>query len=268
MTLSSIDGASSVEEAQLRDEETTLLLTLHGPALWSASARSGGLTGLRLSLQPAASLKLLRVAAPEPRQLVLTLERHPTFDVPHDVPLTLHVTHTCAGSMLQTTALACTDAPVADAPVANSDSSLGASLLVRSGGLPPSKPGRPQLQHLNSYGSLRVVWAPPEVEGDSPVSHYAWVEYVGGVPVLTGDAVPRHDHRERRLGSATACLLGLLGLALQAPWLRHALATRQLRRSEWVGPMGGCATAKALLCGWAPSWRAAPPGTRLCSANV
>ena len=91
MTLSSIDGASSVEEAQLRDEETTLQLTLHGPALWSASARSGGLTGLRLSLQPAVSLKLLRVAAPEPRQLVLTLERHPTFDVPHDVPLTLHV---------------------------------------------------------------------------------------------------------------------------------------------------------------------------------
>ena len=115
MTLSSIDGASSVEEAQLRDEETTLLLTLHGPALWSASARSGGLTGLRLSLQPAVSLKLLRVAAPEPRQLVLTLERHPTFDVPHDVPLTLHVTHTCAGSMLQTTALACTDAVTAQA---------------------------------------------------------------------------------------------------------------------------------------------------------
>ena len=58
-----VAAASSVEEAQLRDEETTLQLTLHGPALWSASARSGGLTGLRLSLQPAVSLKLLRVAA-------------------------------------------------------------------------------------------------------------------------------------------------------------------------------------------------------------
>ena len=235
MTLSSIDGASSVEEAQLRDEETTLLLTLHGPALWSASARSGGLTGLRLSLQPAVSLKLLRVAAPEPRQLVLTLESHPTFDVPHDVPLTLHVTHTCAGSMLQTTALACTDAPppAGEAAEVDSASSLGASLTVRSGGLPPSKPGRPRLQHLNSYGSLRVVWAPPEDEGDSPVSHYAWVEYVGGVPVLTGDAVTQHGHGERRLGSASARVLGRLGLeAPQAPaspgsWLRCALGTRQ-----------------------------------------
>ena len=53
------------------------------------------------------------------------------------------------------------------------------------------------LERINSYGSLRVVWAPPEREGDSPVSHYAWVEYVGGVPVLTGDAVPRHGQRER-----------------------------------------------------------------------
>ena len=75
-------------------------------------------------------------------------ERHPTFDVPHDVPLTLHVTHTCAGSMLQTTALACTDAPppAGEAAEADSASSLGASLTVRSGGLPPSKPGRPRLQ--------------------------------------------------------------------------------------------------------------------------
>ena len=86
MTLASMDGASSVEEAQLRDAETTLRLTLHGPALWSTSARSGGLTGLRLSLQPAASLKVLRVTTPTPQQLLLTIERHPTFDVPHDVP--------------------------------------------------------------------------------------------------------------------------------------------------------------------------------------
>ena len=85
MTLSSLDGASSLEESRLRDEETTLRLALHGPVVWSSSARSGDLTGLRLSLQPAASLKLLRVAAPEPQQLLLTLERHPTFDVPHDV---------------------------------------------------------------------------------------------------------------------------------------------------------------------------------------
>ena len=40
---------------------------------------------MRLSLRPAASLKLLRVAAPGPQQLLLTLERHPTFDVPYDV---------------------------------------------------------------------------------------------------------------------------------------------------------------------------------------
>lgn len=107
------------------------------------------------------------------------------------VPLTLHVTHTCAGSMLQTAALVCTDAPPPAGETVEVDptSSLGASLTVRSGGLPPGKPGRPYLQHLNSYGSLRVVWVPPEFEGDSPVSRYAWVEYVGGVPVLTGDAV-------------------------------------------------------------------------------
>ena len=192
MTLLSVDGASSINEAQLRNTETTLRLSLHGAVQWSSSARAGDLTGMRLSLQPAASLKLLRVAAPAPQELLLTLERHPVFDVPRDTPLTLHVTHTCQASMLLTAELVCAAAvlPAGSGDEAAAASTLTAAITVLSGGAPPGRPGRPYLQHVNSYGSLMVVWSPPEEEGDSPVSGYAWVEYVAGVPVLTGDAVP------------------------------------------------------------------------------
>ena len=34
-----------------------------------------------------------------------------------------------------------------------------------------------------------LVWAPPAAAGDSAVGGYAWVEYVGGTPVLSGDAI-------------------------------------------------------------------------------
>ena len=34
-----------------------------------------------------------------------------------------------------------------------------------------------------------LVWAPPAAAGDSAVGGYVWVEYVGGTPVLSGDAI-------------------------------------------------------------------------------
>ena len=44
-------------------------------------------------------------AAPTAQQLLLTFERHRTFDVPADTPLTLTVTHLCEASPLLTQAL-------------------------------------------------------------------------------------------------------------------------------------------------------------------
>lgn len=57
-----IFNSSSLDEQALRDHEVSLRLELHGGALWSAEARRGELGGLRMTLNPGVSLRLLRAA--------------------------------------------------------------------------------------------------------------------------------------------------------------------------------------------------------------
>ena len=176
-----------LHEHALRTEEVSLRLALAGGARWSASARRGELGGLRLSIEPAVSLRVLRVTSASDNDLVLTMAAHPTYDTPADTELTLSAAHLCGGAgAIAAAPVPCHDG-AADAAPANS--LLRASLAVRSDGAPPARPGRPFLTHAFSYEALMLVWAPPAAAGDSAVGGYAWVEYVGGTPVLSGDAI-------------------------------------------------------------------------------
>ena len=64
MTATSGDGTStSLTEAELRTTEVGVRLKLDGGPRWSTAATRGQLPGLRMSLDPGISLRLLRVAS-------------------------------------------------------------------------------------------------------------------------------------------------------------------------------------------------------------
>ena len=138
--------------------------------------------------------------------MLLFLERHRTLDVEADTPLTLRVVHTCADSSLSVVDGAslppCLDAAISGrGAAAERQSSLSASLAVRSGGAPPARPGAPWLRHLSSYSKLMLVWSAPPSAGSSPITAYAWVEYIGGRPVLTHSGTWCLSWRRRTAGA-------------------------------------------------------------------
>ena len=129
---------------------------------------------------------------------LLYIERHRTFDIDADTPLTLRIVHTCDGSALGGMRLPpCapsaggasggTSAGVGNDPWAAH--ALSASLMVLSGGTPPARPGAPWLRHLNGYDKVLLLWAPPAHSGSAGIERYTWVEFISGRPVLTGDAI-------------------------------------------------------------------------------
>ena len=184
-------NATSIPEGTLRQQDVTLRLTLHDGARWSAAARGGALTGLRMSLSGAGvNLRLVRVAANGPTELMLYLEREKTLDVIRDTPLTLSIVHYCTSSVFIGTKLpACVDREAVTAAAASA-ASLTATLTVQSGGAPPTKPGAPWLRHLSSYSKLMLLWSPPDLPGSSRITGYTWVEFIAGRAVLTGDNIP------------------------------------------------------------------------------
>ena len=66
-----------LHEHALRTEEVTLRLALAGGAV-VGPARRGELGGLRLSIEPVVSLRVLRVTSASDNDIVLKLAAHPT----------------------------------------------------------------------------------------------------------------------------------------------------------------------------------------------
>lgn len=190
----SVSHASSedVTEHLLRTEDVVLELELHGGLSWEPDVGEtlSPPQGVLLSIDPPASLGIRRISRLSATAILLTLMKHSIFDTAVDTELRVSLINICAETQTSAAALVSEAMPchseVHGAPDA---ATLSASLPVLSGGSPAARPGAPRLVGASSYSEVLIVWLPPESSGDSEVSGYAWVEYVAGQPLITGDLV-------------------------------------------------------------------------------
>ena len=171
LTLSAI-AVSPVSEADVRSGRVTLLLRLAGDAKWRLIDL---VVGVAVTAE-GVTIPITQAQQMHPQELKLSLAPVLEFDPSSGSTLHIIVSRLCEESVLQLEG-PCTLAMVGEgAAAAAAGLPLTARVPVSGGGMPPGRPGAPEVVPLESHDAVAVRWAPPRDEGGSQVEGYVWVE--------------------------------------------------------------------------------------------
>ena len=167
---------SALSEADVRSGRVTLLLRLAGGATWRLIDSVVG--NIAVTAEGVGAIPIAQAQQIHPQELKLTLAPVLDFDPPTRSALHIAVSHLCEKSLLQLDGpCPCTLAMGSEGAAASAAGlPLTAQVPVSDGGMPPGRPGAPEVVPLESHDAVAVRWAPPRDEGGSQVEGYVWVE--------------------------------------------------------------------------------------------
>ena len=159
---------SALSEADVRSGRVTLLLRLAGGATWRLIDSVVG--NIAVTAEGVGAIPIAQAQQIHPQELKLTLAPVLDFDPPTRSALHIAVSHLCEKSLLQLDG-PCTLATGSEGVAASAAGlPLTAQVPVSDGGMPPGRPGAPEVVPLESHDAVAVRWAPPRDEGGSQVS--------------------------------------------------------------------------------------------------